>query len=384
MNQSHSHHQGNRNNPTCKPSSGTNLAILILGMHRSGTSAVTRVASLFGGQLPTHLMKAGVGNETGHWESQKLADYHDSLLSQLNSAWYDWRPLKWEQLSAVRLAEIRDELWRLLQEEYGDHSPFTIKDPRICRFAALFLSVLEENGVCTKVIIPFRNPLEVIHSLQKRDDMHRVDAAMLWLRHNLDCEKATRGYQRSFLDYDHLMADWRQCWRRISDDLQGQWSSPIEDAARKVDRFINPNQRHHRHGPDDVKVDPLLNSWIATVYDSLAELERNPNLTGAQETLDDIGCLVEAASPILFQALAELRRSHESEKTELRRSHESEKTELRRSHADRLTQTEHRFMNQLQHENQRILTKDRTIEAMRNSYSWRITRPLRKLKRRVK
>ena len=41
--------------------------LFVLGMHRSGTSALTRVLSIAGAKLPASLMDAGKGNNGGHW-----------------------------------------------------------------------------------------------------------------------------------------------------------------------------------------------------------------------------------------------------------------------------------------------------------------------------
>jgi hypothetical protein len=51
---------------------GPRVCLLVLGVHRSGTSAVTRVLSILGAALPRTLLGAGPSNESGHWESEKL------------------------------------------------------------------------------------------------------------------------------------------------------------------------------------------------------------------------------------------------------------------------------------------------------------------------
>ena len=56
-------------------------AILVAGMHRSGTSALTRVLSLLGADLPENLAPAlPDNNETGFWESVDLMKLHDKML----------------------------------------------------------------------------------------------------------------------------------------------------------------------------------------------------------------------------------------------------------------------------------------------------------------
>src|SRR5262245_37750610 len=71
--------------------SGGRQALLVLGMHRSGTSAITRIFNLLGADLPKNLMSSGPGNELGHWESNDLVIIHDDLLTSAGSKWDDWR-----------------------------------------------------------------------------------------------------------------------------------------------------------------------------------------------------------------------------------------------------------------------------------------------------
>ena len=71
-------------------SASTVQAIVVLGMHRSGTSAVTRLLNLAAGaDLPRHLMNSRQDNETGFWESQPIADFNEELIEAAKSAWDD-------------------------------------------------------------------------------------------------------------------------------------------------------------------------------------------------------------------------------------------------------------------------------------------------------
>ena len=357
--------------PEGDPAKRTQECLLVLGMHRSGTSVVTRVASLMGANLPVHIMEAGLGNETGHWESQVLVDYHDALLSELGSRWDDWQPLEFERLAASRLEEIRSELWRVIAGEYGVKSPFVIKDPRICRFAHMFISLLDDNGILTRVLIPFRNPLEVIHSLQARDDMHRVDAAFLWLRHILDAENASRGHIRSFISYPELLETWRACWTRVSDDLKVVWPTQIEQVEDQIEQFINPKQRHHHHGDDELKLDPLLKQWIASAYNCLLELQKSSKSSNAIERLDRISHQITEASPTLFQAISQIRRSYEEQIAEHKKNLTRKEQEITRrdqiiAHHDRL-----------------VADRDKIIAHIYGSFSWKATKPLRKIQQRM-
>ena len=65
-------------------------AILVLGMHRSGTSAVTRVLSMLGAALPRRLMPAAVANPVGHFEPMDIVNLHDEILRSAGTKWSDW------------------------------------------------------------------------------------------------------------------------------------------------------------------------------------------------------------------------------------------------------------------------------------------------------
>ncbi len=66
--------------------------ILVLGMHRSGKSACTRVLNLTGCASPDDLMANADSNATGHWESIDVVALNDEMLETAGSNWHGWRP----------------------------------------------------------------------------------------------------------------------------------------------------------------------------------------------------------------------------------------------------------------------------------------------------
>ena len=68
-------------------------AILVLGMHRSGTSALGGVVSMLGAAAPKTLLPANGGNPRGYWESLPLERANNDLLASAGSRWDDWRAL---------------------------------------------------------------------------------------------------------------------------------------------------------------------------------------------------------------------------------------------------------------------------------------------------
>lgn len=277
-------------------------------MHRSGTSALTRVASMAGASLPATLMDSSRSNATGFWESVALMKFHDDLLAEIGSCWRDWRAVEIGRLPLNRRKELKAELVGLVAEEYGDAPLFVIKDPRICRFASFYLEALEEAAIDVRPIIPFRNPIEVTDSLSsKYGTVAPSEGGLLWLRHVLEAETATRSRRRAVVSYGSLLTDWRTCFKRLTDQTGAVWPYDVEDIADEVTRFLNGPHRHHARSTEDLLLHPVLRHWIGEAYSALLVLERNPGSAAALAALDRVRTEFSRSSPILYQLIEDTR-----------------------------------------------------------------------------
>ena len=81
--------------------------ILILGMHRSGTSALTGMLSLLDFHLGSELMEESIANVKGYFESNSLCRINDKLLYQMDSTWDDVF-LDEEKISNVKIKEWQE------------------------------------------------------------------------------------------------------------------------------------------------------------------------------------------------------------------------------------------------------------------------------------
>ncbi len=250
------------------------VGVLVLGMHRSGTSAFTRLLNLLGGDLPGGLMLPVPGNnETGFWESEEIASIHDEILAAAGSRWDEPTRLSagWFETESAR--RFRERLRQVVERELPDSRFFVLKDPRLCRLVPLWMGLLGELGVEPRFLLPVRHPLEVAASLGKRDGISTRRAVLVWLRHVLDAEAATRGRPRLIATYDSLLTDWRQLVRRIDECLELPWSPATEEAASEVDRFLHTRLRHHRAAPAELDGRDDLVPWIRTAWRALADAD---------------------------------------------------------------------------------------------------------------
>ena len=224
-------------------------AILVLGMHRSGTSALTRVLNLLGAQLGSRLMPAVSGNnENGFWENQDAVDINEQLLAGLGRHWHDVRemPPGWMQSEAAARARVAIEA--LLRREFAAAPLWALKDPRLCRLAPLWLEALQRLDIAARIVLTVRCPDEVAASLRARDGWAEPLSRLMWLQHMREAELATRAYRRTVVEYAELLSDWRGVARRIAAQVELDWPVPVEDAAPAVAAFLDPGARHHRLG----------------------------------------------------------------------------------------------------------------------------------------
>lgn len=302
------------------------ICLAILGMHRSGTSALTRVLSILGAKLPATLNVAHGGSDT-NWESSVLIGYDDALLAELDSTWQDWSALNWTRIPMRRRSEIKAEIAELVDAEFGQAAAFLVKEPRICRFAPLFFDALESSDIEVRCLLPIRSPLEVVESLVRRDGLARGQAALLWLRHVLDAEAATRSRPRVITGYDSLLSDWTAVVTQIANQLSLKWKYAPGDVAGIVDNFLSAERRHYTSTLEDVLLDPLLRTWMGEVYSALLVLERNPKSESALATLDQIRETFNGAAPILQRLLKDSSEGHAAELTMLRQTLEQERAD---------------------------------------------------------
>lgn len=252
---------------------GARICALILGMHRSGTSALARTLNLLGCDLPKTLVPEAPGNEAGHWESAPICRLNDALLDSAGTNWRDFEPVNPDWFRSPRAAEYRAKAIAALREEFGESFLFVLKDPRMCRIAGWWTETIEAAGAAPAIISIVRHPLEVADSLKKRDNFDVALGELLWLRNTLDAEAQTRGRRRAFVSYDGLLQNWSEAIGRAQNALGLAWPKRQSFVTPAIDQFLSDKLRHHRRatsGGDDgahawaAEAFAILDRWAAS------------------------------------------------------------------------------------------------------------------------
>jgi len=231
--------------PSRSPATSGATAILVLGMHRSGTSAVARMLNLCGADLGRDLLPPKQDNERGFWENSALLALHERFLAEAGLHWHDLAllPEEWRDGAAAR--HFVAALPEVLSRQFGDSPLFLVKDPRLSLLAPLWVEVLERRAVRPVFVITVRHPNEVAASLAKRDGFSHARSHLLWLQHLHEAEHATRGHRRVFVHYERVLNDWQAELERIAAALEITWPNAGADTGEQIAAFITPSLRHH-------------------------------------------------------------------------------------------------------------------------------------------
>lgn len=241
------------------------VALFVMGMARSGTSALTRALSLCGGTLPVGMAGANSGNPLGYWEPRATNVLNDAILQRHRSSWLDpsLRLQGQDAFDAKENAACIAEITAFLNKLPA--APLVvIKDPRITALSSLWFEATRQAGFDIATVIALRHPQEVIASLGARSGASPQLSSALWLKYNLLAERHTRRLPRLFVEYPNLLDNWRREIKRVSAALAIDLN-PRDEGA--VDEFLQQDQRRQRHcGP---VAEPFGTDWISPVYEAL-------------------------------------------------------------------------------------------------------------------
>jgi hypothetical protein len=261
------------------------VAVVVSGMHRSGTSALTRVISLLGVGLPRQLIEGREGdNVPGFWEGRAVVDLNEDILASAGSWWGGWQRVDPDALpdrSAV-VARIRT----LLRNEFEPGGLVVIKDPRLSRLLPLWQEALALERFRAVHAIAVRSPAEVASSINRRNGLGDRASALSWLGHTLDAEQSTRDQPRVFVSSARLIGDWRWELTRLSEGLGIAWPRRYDEVAGAVDQFIEPSLQH-RSGELLPSVEPVHEIFKRWCVDEVRPTDQK-ELDAWREALEEL------------------------------------------------------------------------------------------------
>lgn len=272
--------------------------VLVLGMHRSGTSTLARGLRVLGVALGKNLLPAHPCNPKGFFEDAGLYAFNKALLAQLGLTWRSPEAPDTAALRRLAAGPPGVTALSLLREKSAGQAIPGLKDPRMSRLLPFWRPVLAASGLRAHCCIALRHPESVAHSLWQRDRLDAEHSHALWLAYLLDALEGSTGLPRLLTDYGLLLHRPERQLQRLGHFLE----LPLDPAELTLfaDDFLDKTLCHHSPAPanDAVRESPG-GAWAALALRLYAALAPAAAASPEHQALDE---------PRLGRLVASLRR----------------------------------------------------------------------------
>ena len=221
--------------------------LLIVGMHRSGTSLLGSLLPACGISMPGALIPGDIHNPEGYFERADVTTLQEQLLIDLERWWPSPRgmqalPQGWLKSPVGRQALA--DLTAVLQPEAERHQgPWAIKDPRSSLLLPLWIAACQRLKIPLKLLLAVRDPAEVMVSLVQRDQaatgMDGWRAQRLWWHHNAQVLREGRDLPLQVVSYSH----W---FNPSSADEQLRQLAPELSRSQRMEALTAVKPQHRR------------------------------------------------------------------------------------------------------------------------------------------
>ncbi len=218
--------------------------ILILGMHRSGTSFLAKSLYEYGLSLPGASQNSSPFNPKGNYEKREIVIFHENILKKNHGSWSSPPTnIEWQVQHTKRAHQF---LLELTQQPSG------FKDPRT------LLHLTQWQTLCTpRYVGIFRHPSAVAHSLNRRDNLTLEDAINLWSHYNTILIELWKKSPFPLINFDAPTMMLQKTIKKAATTLN------LPKANENI-YTLDPSLKHHHHSA-------ISNKKAQSIYDSLIE-----------------------------------------------------------------------------------------------------------------
>lgn len=263
--------------------------VVVLGMHRSGTSAVARGLLTLGVDLGEQLEPAAEGiNAKGYWEDMDVVSLNEEMLEACGLVWHSFRPVTECDADKLCSQGFLLKAVSLLESKLQSGRHFGFKDPRTAKLIPFWRRVFVAGSFDVQYVLAYRNPLSVADSLAKRDGFARGKSLLLAAEYLSSCLQLLLDEQAVVVDYDQLMQQPMQQLEKLADKLSLQ----ILPAAAEVycQEFLEQGLRHSKYDCSDIQQEPAAIALVKEIHAFLADFnaEQNINRESIQSWQDEL------------------------------------------------------------------------------------------------
>lgn len=250
----------------------TRKIVIVLGMHRSGTSLTSSVLSSLGVDMSDDIA-VQPSNARGHWERKELVHFHDRVLRLFERDWYDSRhaldlPSTWWTQPLVR--NIRDEMIIWLAARLPGVRVFGFKDPRTARMLPMWHEICAILNLEPCYVYCVRSPSQVAASLLARDGIETRDTEYRWMVYNSHAVLGVGDRPTCIISYEDWFSENGKNIVRLMSHLGVTWPFENLSLGRFLTDIADPHLRHHK---EDFPEDPGRLPSDALYHHILSSLE---------------------------------------------------------------------------------------------------------------
>lgn len=268
------------------------VELIILGMHRSGTSSVAGFFQQSGWYFgpPNQSFDLHATNQKGFFERRDVVRLNDRLLDSYGASWIT--PERFPRTTECPVDFLRHpehaEAASII-EPARRNGHFFLKDPRMCVTLPFWLPLLRNPFF----LLVVRHPLNVARSLAARRDCGLAAGFALWERYTRDMFHHTQGHPRAVVHFEHIMADpagvMTDMHARINRANGGHLPLPSTDCA---EQWFESDLVHHTADAQalaNCAPEPVVRLYRDLLADGEnAQAVREPLSLGARHALAEL------------------------------------------------------------------------------------------------
>lgn len=226
---------------------GKKACCLVLGMHRTGTSALSGFLAKTGVYFSDNLLEPQKGvNDKGFFEHKGILSINEEILSFFNQKWYNIEQLPDNWLDNEILISYKEKIKDIIIREFSLCNIFGIKDPRLCLIYPIYLDVFHDMDIEPYLIITYRDKKHVTKSIIRRgDDFSERHIDSLYDKYINSIHKYKNGYNNIVIHYDDIVDNSEKIYLNILDFLYPYISFKFE-SIKEIEEFITPKLRHFK------------------------------------------------------------------------------------------------------------------------------------------
>jgi hypothetical protein len=260
--------------------------VVVLGVGRSGTSAVTRGLQALGVELGDQLRPGGGKNPTGFFEDEHLLEINRRLRKALGIKAESVALIEPRQWQTPTVQALQQEAIADIRSRFGQYPLWGYKYARTLRLLPFWRAVFQALELDVRYVMALRNPLSVAKSRAKLDPLRGVQekSDLEWLVNVVPYFREVKERPFVVVDYDLLIAHPVAQLERIAAGLHLPKTAQMQEGIHTyAKQFLNPALQHNRFTIADLDRDPRVNSFTRDAYRLLYRLAIDELATNAQE-----------------------------------------------------------------------------------------------------